>query len=277
MTLQPLIGAGVGLLVIGVLMGTLERIFPSLPRAPIFHQSRLTDLGYFALTVLVTKHLTRGVVFLGIAATAVALAPPGAAKEYVEFMRETSVIARQPMGLQILEVLLLTDFIGYWTHRAFHRGRLWRFHAVHHSAPSLDWLASTRVHPVNEALNRLAMAFPIVFVGFDPTALAAATPLFGLFAIFLHANVRFDFGPLKYVVATPFFHRWHHTSEAEGRDKNFAGLFPLWDAVFGTLYLPRGVHATKFGVSDDEGVPTSLPAQLVWPFRRQVSGGATRS
>jgi len=45
-------------------------------------------------------------------------------------------------------------------------------------------------------------------------------------------------GPLRAVLASPRFHRWHHTSAKEGRDKNFAGLLPLWDILFGTYYMP---------------------------------------
>ncbi|HET8578957.1 MAG TPA: sterol desaturase family protein, partial [Methylomirabilota bacterium] len=90
------------------------------------------------------------------------------------------------------------------------------------------------------------------------------------YAILLHANVPWTLGPLRYAIASPAFHRWHHTSEAEGRDKNFAGLFPLWDLLFGTFYMPRGRQPMQFGVAGDP-VPEGLWAQLCYPFRRPAT------
>ncbi|HEY6843585.1 MAG TPA: sterol desaturase family protein, partial [Thermoanaerobaculia bacterium] len=144
---------------------------------------------------------------------------------------------------------------------------LWRFHAIHHSSESLDWLAAARVHPVNEALGRILQLVPMFLLGFDPRVVAAAVPLLTFYAVFLHANVPWDFGPLRYVIATPRFHRWHHTSESEGLDKNFAGLFPWIDVLFGTFYMPDRQPQT-FGVKDS--VPAGFLAQLAYPFRRSA-------
>ena len=82
----------------------------------------------------------------------------------------------------------------------------------------------------------------------------------------LHANVNWSFGPLRYGIATPGFHRWHHAADAVALDKNFAGLFPVWDLRFGTFYLPA--HAPeRFGVANAR-VPDGLWAQLRFPFSR---------
>ena len=50
-----------------------------------------------------------------------------------------TLLAKQPLGLQADEMVVFSDFIGYWLHRWFHSSRMWRFHAVHHSSRSLDW------------------------------------------------------------------------------------------------------------------------------------------
>jgi len=102
----------------------------------------------------------------------------------------------------------------------------------------------------------------------------ALLPLFTAYAIFQHANVRWDFGPLRRVFASPTFHRWHHTSAEEGRDKNFAGLLPLWDILFGTYYMPAQ-QPSQFGVA--EPIPGDLIGQLVWPFRRRQTVDAKSS
>jgi sterol desaturase/sphingolipid hydroxylase (fatty acid hydroxylase superfamily) len=62
-------------------------------------------------------------------------------------------LSRQPIWLQATQIYLLVDFTGYWTHRLFHTGNWWPFHAVHHSSEDLDWLGSLRVHPVNDLVN----------------------------------------------------------------------------------------------------------------------------
>jgi sterol desaturase/sphingolipid hydroxylase (fatty acid hydroxylase superfamily) len=121
--------------------------------------------------------------------------------------------------------------------------------------------------------TRLAQAVPIPLLGYPPTIVAAYVPLLSFDAVFLHANVSWDLGPLRLVNARPAFHRWHHAREAAGHGRNFAGLFPFIDAVFGTLYLPRDCRPEQFGIAGDP-VPAGLIAQLRYPFRaNQTSGG----
>ena len=164
---------------------------------------------------------------------------------------------------------IIADLMGYWMHRAHHTfERLWQSHAVHHSSTELNWLSSVRVHPFNEALQNAAIASPLVLLGFQTGTVAVYLPFLTLYAIFVHANVRWDFGPLRYVIATPAFHRWHHSAEADAINKNFAGLFPVTDWLFGTLYLPKGVQPTVFGVSD-LAVPKGFFGQLAFPLRRR--------
>lgn len=124
-----------------------------------------------------------------------------------------------------------------------------------------------RLHPLNDVLARLAQVLPLFLLGFPPALLAAYVPFLTFHALLLHANLAWDFGPLRYLISSPVFHRWHHTSEAEGLDKNFAGLFPFIDAAFGTLYLPKGRQPSAFGVLN-EAVPEGFLSQLGYPFRR---------
>lgn len=76
------------------------------------------------------------------------------------------------------------------------------------------------------------------------------------YAIFLHANVDWDFGPWRKVIATPVFHRRHHSRDREAWDKNFAGLLPFWDILFGTYYMPEGRQPENFGIN--EPMPASF-------------------
>jgi sterol desaturase/sphingolipid hydroxylase (fatty acid hydroxylase superfamily) len=111
---------------------------------------------------------------------------------------------------------------------------------------------------------------PFFLLGFPLQVLAAYIPFLTFYAILIHANVNWSFGPFRFVVVTPLFHRWHHTSEREGLDKNFAGLLPIWDIIFGTFYMPDGKTPTRFGVRRQH-IPESLLGQLIYPFRKANS------
>ena len=80
---------------------------------------------------------------------------------------------------------------------------------------------------------------------------------------------RLGLGPLRSVIVSPRFHRWHHPSEEEARDKNFAGLLPLWDILFGTYYIPRERRPTVFGTTTP--VPKGIIGQLTFPFRTHAA------
>lgn len=261
---DELIKAATGFLVLFVAFGLIELTRRRARRQPIFRRGYFTDLGYIFLNPIMNKTVV-GFAF------ALAVVPVGILI-YGHFDEKLihqgfGPLSRLPFAVQAILGLLITDFMGYWMHRLFHGRRLWSFHAVHHSSRTVDWLAGARNHPVNEILNRIATVIPLLLIGLNPMAVAAIVPALMLFAVTLHANVDWDFGPLRYVIASPLFHRWHHTDETEARDKNFAAFFPVWDLMFGTFYMPRDRLPASFGTSTP--VPEGVIRQLVWPFRRR--------
>jgi sterol desaturase/sphingolipid hydroxylase (fatty acid hydroxylase superfamily) len=102
-------------------------------------------------------------------------------------------------------------------------------------------------------------------LGFGRVTLGSFIVLLTLQAIFIHANVRFDFGFLRWVIGTPQFHHWHHAREPQAYNSNYAGEFPALDALFGTLYLPAHRWPAQYGVDDAQ--PAGYLGQLAWPFR----------
>jgi sterol desaturase/sphingolipid hydroxylase (fatty acid hydroxylase superfamily) len=164
--------------------------------------------------------------------------------------------------------LLLTDFLLYWIHRGFHGAMMWRFHAIHHSAEQVDWTTSYRFHPVNLMLQPALVAMIMIALGISPQVMAFFIAWDILSAAFVHANVNWTFGPLKYVIATPVFHRWHHGPANEGGSSNFAPTFAFWDVMFGTFYMPEGRLPQTFGV-DDLHFPQTYLSQLTYPFRQK--------
>jgi hypothetical protein len=83
----------------------------------------------------------------------------------------------------------------------------------------------------------------------------------------VHANLNWTFGPLRFVFASPVFHRWHHTTLEEGLNKNFAPTFPFLDLVFGTFYMPPGKLPEQFGNGESD-FPEDFWGQFCYPFRK---------
>jgi len=264
---RTLLSVLVAFLVLAAIFFVIERIVGRGRNRvqPVFRRGWFTDVIYWFATILVTKPLVRLLLIVPVAILVFSRIVP------VEAFRSGTFsgfgpLSRQPVWLQAVQIYLLVDFIGYWTHRLFHRGRWWPFHAVHHSSEDLDWLGSLRVHPVNDLCNKLAQVTPVLLMGYNPAVTLSTAPILTFYAIFLHANVNWDFGPLRSVIATPVFHRWHHSRDREAWDKNFAGLFPIWDLLFGTYYMPKGRYPENFGIC--EPMPGGYFGQLWEPFAR---------
>jgi sterol desaturase/sphingolipid hydroxylase (fatty acid hydroxylase superfamily) len=252
-------------------------VCPCNPGQPRFVTRETPTDVIYVLTLL----LGSGVAASGAAAAALVLiyGPDAeAAREAIEAGR--GALADLPLWSQILLILVISDVIQYWLHRAFHWGPLWPFHVIHHSSRVLDWITTYRVHPVNYVLYSTSVSTLVMLLGFSPVALAVLAPLNLVHASLVHANLDWDFGPFRYVLASPVFHRWHHVDEdAEAHDKNFAPTFPILDVIFGTFYMPEGKRPQGFGV---EGAPAEgYFAQLAYPFRalaarRGAAGAASQ-
>ena len=259
-----LVQLAIGLVVLGLVFWPLERFFPSVRGKRVVRQGFRVDLIYWFFTPTITAGLTFGVTVL--TAVAIILISGG------DIRPGNLVIGRPPISslppvLQYLTALVAADFLSYFAHRLFHSGKLWDFHAIHHASEELDWLSSVRLHPVNQALGQVIIVAPLALLGFNLQILGTTAGVLTFWAIFVHANVRWTFGPLRHIIATPAFHRWHHTSQCEGLDKNFGGLFLVWDRLFGTLYLPEGRQAQRFGLFEQR-LPDSFFRQLLWPFSK---------
>lgn len=247
----------IGFLILLVLFWILESLWPEDRKQPKVRKGMITDVLYFFILIPGTRLLTTVVIAIAVFFT-------------LRFIphRHVPLIADQPTWAQALEILLIGDLIGYWTHRAFHNfSLLWPFHAVHHSSEQVDWLSSVRVHPLDTVASKLCVTLPIFLLGFSGTVLAPYTLFLAIYPILLHANVSWTYGPFKYVIASPSFHRWHHAAEEVSLYKNFSGLFPIFDMLFGTAYFPNHKPAA-YGLYQDH-LSNNIFAQLWYPFRRR--------
>lgn len=255
---QPnLIAAFVVLFIVFV---PVERVF-ALKRQKVFRAGWLADFTHF----FVSYFLVQVGVFVVFVAMTVLL-------KWAISPAFQAAVASQPLWLQFIEAFLVAELGFYLAHRMTHEVPwLWRFHAVHHSIEEMDWLAAARLHPVDQVFVKSVTILPLYVMGFTAQTFGVYLALVALQAIFVHANVRFRFGPLRWVFSTPEFHHWHHAAEPQAFNKNYAGQLPLLDLLFGTLYMPRKRMPERYGIS--EPVPRGYLGQMSHPFSRQLSRG----
>ncbi len=244
--------------------GYLQRSRPGVPGQRNMRDGFWLDSLYWFVTPLFSQVLSMGAIVCVMFPVYYLL---GRSTEWDVVMHGFGPLAETPLWLQGLIAIIIGDFIGYWTHRMFHISQLWDIHAIHHGSTDLDWLSAVRVHPFNDVVSRVAQASPVLLLGISPLAVEAYVPFLSAYVAFIHANVKVDYGIFKYVIASPKFHRFHHTLDRETWGKNFAGLFPVFDWMFGTLYMPEGKEPREFGMVGDP-MPMTLWGQIMYPFRR---------
>lgn len=251
------------LAVSGGLCILMQRLFPATLNQKIFRKGLRLDFAYWLFTHIITiKVITFSAVFV---LTLISLVNP---KTMAMIDATTS---EHVTGLNVIFALILLDFCGYWIHRLTHHERLWKFHAIHHSSAEIDWLSSTRFHPL-ESIAVVVIGFNIcILAGFGIQTIGAAIGLRGLYGYIVHANLTWNYGPLGYIIASPYFHRWHHAKDKAALDKNFAGVFSLWDFIFGTAYMPKKLQPQNFGISQDIG--NNLWQHITYPFRQSPDIG----
>ncbi len=229
----------------------------------ILRQGCFTDLCHAILTKLIGKYL----VFLIGASFLFALLD-----QHLPLDGLRGVIRSQPIWVQAIQVLLLRDFIGYWTHRWMHEVPfLWRFHACHHSSEQLDPLATVRVHPVQMLFNGVIGGVLPFALGFSVGSVAIVFTVLAYWGYFGHANIAVPpnsfayhvLKPLRWVFVTPRFHHWHHSYHVH--DINYGVSFSFWDRLFGTAHLPDNhVWPERYGIPDP--FPQTWPAQILHPL-----------
>jgi len=179
-----------------------------------------------------------------------------------------SAVAAQPWWLQILEVILLSDVLIYWGHLLQHANSfLWRFHSVHHTAEHMDWLAAHREHPLDNIYTVGLINLPAFVLGFPLHTLAGFIAFRGLWAIYIHSNVRLPIGPLRMLIGAPELHHWHHDRARDAG--NYANISPLMDIAFGTYTCP-GHEPESFGLC--EPMPRNYVQHMVLPLLPETPG-----
>lgn len=240
----------------GLLFIPVERIFPHRGEQPVFREEWREDLFYYLVSSMLVQILT----FL-------TFAPAQTLLSFVPLSAVRAWVGSLPFVVQFFSIMLLTDLVQYWVHRTFHRiPWLWHFHAVHHSARHMDWMAGARMHFLEILVLRSTTVIPMFVLGFSPTAMNTYIFVVYLYSTFVHANLGWRFPVIEHLLVTPRFHHWHHGIEHEAIDVNFAVHFPFLDRLFGTHYLPEKKWPSGYGISGHP-VPRGYWAQFKHPFK----------
>ena len=244
------------MLLMALIYVPIERLWPQYPKQGTFRNQWTLDVVYFMSTHFPIQILS----FL-------VLLPATLATKFLGVPVLQHLIARIPWILQFFLAVVVADFAEYFIHLAFHKVPfLWRFHAVHHSSKALDWIAGSRSHFVDDTLVRAFVLAPLM-LGFSQSIILAYLIFVTLHATWVHCNFAPNAKWLEKFLIMPRYHHWHHTSQKEGIDKNFAIHFPWIDKIFGTYYYPDE-WPEHYGLDGEEISPHFL-GQTIEPFLRK--------
>jgi sterol desaturase/sphingolipid hydroxylase (fatty acid hydroxylase superfamily) len=257
--LVEVLRTGLWLAILVAIFTPLERFLAVCPHK-LWRKGMGTDLDYYFLNSLLVATLLGMPVAL-LATLGRWVLPAGV----------HATLGSWPFAVRAALAFVAGEVGYYWGHRLCHEvPLLWRFHTIHHSAEEMDFLVSSRAHPLDVVFGRLCALAPMHVLGLaGPTGATGGTSvavtvsvLAMLWGFFIHSNVRVRLGVLERVISTPMFHHWHHTKSGP-INKNYSSNFPWLDALFGSLHLP-GTWPEDYGIK--EAMPDVLVDQLVHPL-----------
>ncbi|HLP51013.1 MAG TPA: sterol desaturase family protein [Chitinophagales bacterium] len=146
--------------------------------------------------------------------------------------------------------LIAFDFFFYWAHRWGHEMNVfWAAHSVHHQSEEYNLSVALRQSWFHNILA-FAIFLPIPLMGFDPKIFGLAAVVQTLYQFPIHTKAVYKFHPwIEYWFNTPSHHRVHHATNPEYIDKNHAGVFMIWDRMFGTFVEEKDDKQIYYGIT----------------------------
>jgi len=232
---------------------SLEKVFPKYRDQVILREEWKLDLVYFVINHLL---ITTFILLSNYAIHGLQWAMSLPLQEYIQSL---------PFFVQFIIAVLIADFVFYWQHRVFHKVKiLWPFHAVHHSVETMDWLAGSRAHIVHSIVERVLVVSGLHLVGVEKEVLDAYIIFAAIQSITNHSNLGIPWGPIKYILVTPQYHHWHHSSERPALDTNFGAHTTIFDRMFGSYHFPEDHWPAHYGTT--KRLPRTFFSQLAHPF-----------
>jgi sterol desaturase/sphingolipid hydroxylase (fatty acid hydroxylase superfamily) len=177
-----------------------------------------------------------------------------------------------PQWSQFLLFFLINDFVQWSVHNILHRVPfLWKFHKLHHSVTEMGFAAHLRFHWLETFLYK---TFVFVVLSYLLNFRLEYAFLLHAFAILIghlnHANLGWDYGPLKYVLNNPKMHIWHHAKKLPKefpKGMNYGITLSIWDYLFRTAYVPSDGRDIELGFEGVETYPEGFLEQQLRPFK----------
>jgi sterol desaturase/sphingolipid hydroxylase (fatty acid hydroxylase superfamily) len=149
-----------------------------------------------------------------------------------------------------LLAFVLEDFRYYWWHRIGHRSRwFWASHVVHHSSQHFNLSTNLRQSWTSQFSGLILLNVPLAFLGFSPGIIGLAFTVNLLYQFWIHTEA-IDRMPrwFEWLLNTPSHHRVHHASNPRYLDANYAGVFMIWDRLFGTFVAEQADERPRYGI-----------------------------
>lgn len=239
------------------------------PRDVFLHRSAVVDYKFYLVNAVFLSYVrlsVRVAGFVGLFHVA-DLVQRGLGS----FLEQGQALGSPGLGAQVaysIALVLAVDFAKFLAHFLQHKVPvLWEFHKVHHSAEVLTPITNYRLHPADVVLEQFLAAtltglvagvFGYWYPGKEVVELTIMNMGAIVFVYFLAANLRHSHIPLHFgwrvshVLSSPYMHQIHHSSEVRHWDRNYALIFSFWDALFGSLYVPRGREEFRLGLPGGE-------------------------
>jgi len=140
------------------------------------------------------------------------------------------------------------DFCYYWSHRFSHETRiLWATHVVHHQSETFN--LSTALRQPSTGFLSFVFFLPLFIVGFPRNVLLTVGSLNLIYQFWVHTEHIRTLGPLEWLLITPSNHRVHHARDPEYLDRNYGGVFIVWDRIFRTFAAEDPKRPCSFGIT----------------------------
>ncbi len=253
------------LLALSVVVWLLELVLPWRKQQGAFRRDFWLDAGYMFFNFFVFSLVG----YAAISNVAVEVFNDGLAQLGI-----TNIVAIEvdtwPIWAQLLLMFLVVDFVHWNVHRLLHRVPwLWEFHKLHHSVKEMGFAAHLRFHWMESVVYKTIQYIPLAMIGFGIQDFFVVH-MFGVLVGHLnHANVGWDYGPLRYVLNNPKMHIWHHAKELPNSHRfgvNYGLTLSIWDYVFKTAYVPYEGRDIELGFDDDDEYPSTFVKQITYPL-----------